>query len=656
MSDVGRYRGTAILAAAFAAVIDIVCYPIVAPATSCMVAGAAFDWMGWLDAMGFDLWAAFWTSGEWFGHVPFMLAGFALTFLVLFGYSVAKEGERTREVDRGIYGDARVIRGAAELNRRNDFWDGTGMPERAGLVLGADVRGYWFDSSVPHALTCGKTGSGKTQLQVLETMHLAMAAGWNVVSTGKPEVLELTADKARELGYETVVLDLTGYPGASRYNPIGLVADAVEAGDTDAAVRTARQVAVDLIPLGGEKNTYFPKAARNMLAACILVVCTADIPRNQKNLASVAALVDRGTAGDDPKDPSAPLKDYIRGLGPTHPAFSPASDLLGDGGATTAGKNVVSTLKEALGIFSDGALRAVTSESAASIRDLIDKKTVLYIEMLDEGDPYGVVYTCFLNQWWQVAQQVCKENGGRMPHETALVLDEIGNLNVKVACLPAIATLGRSMKIHEYLFVQNLKQLNAYNEPGDGGAGRDKLIGSIGTKVALSLSEPEDFKFFTALAGKRTVRSMGTSSQQGSGRSSSGTSYSETAVPLINEWEWQQRIPIRDGLIAVKGGENSKPGREGVFEFPLDYANRTPAGLFFGLGDEEAERQKRSAYYARAKAAAGADAYEVPEPWCPDFDAEDEAAGDDDETAPDDVFKADEENATFEDEWAAWDE
>lgn len=651
----GRYRGTAILAAAFAAVIDIVCYPIVAPATSCMVAGAAFDWMGWLDAMGFDLWAAFWTSGEWFGHVPFMLAGFALTFLVLFGYSVAKEGERTREVDRGIYGDARVIRGAAELNRRNDFWDGTGMPERAGLVLGADVRGYWFDSSVPHALTCGKTGSGKTQLQVLETMHLAMAAGWNVVSTGKPEVLELTADKARELGYETVVLDLTGYPGASRYNPIGLVADAVEAGDTDAAVRTARQVAVDLVPLGGEKNTYFPKAARNMLAACILVVCTADIPRNQKNLASVAALVDRGTAGEDPKDPSAPLKDYIRGLGPSHPAFSPASDLLGDGGATTAGKNVVSTLKEVLGIFSDGALRAVTSESTVSIRDLIEKKTVLYIEMLDEGDPYGVVYTCFLNQWWQVAQQACKENGGRMPHETALVLDEIGNLNVRVACLPAIATLGRSMKIHEYLFVQNLKQLNAYNEPGDGGAGRDKLVGSIGTKVALSLSEPDDFKFFTALAGKRTVRSMGTSSQNGSGRSSSGTSYSETAVPLINEWEWQQRIPIRDGLIAIKGGENSKPGREGVFEFPLDYANRTPAGSFFGLGDEEAERQKRSAYYARAKASAQDEAYEVPEPWCPEFDVDDET-DDDDETAPDDVFKADEENATFEDEWAAWDE
>lgn len=639
----------------FAVIFDAACYPIVAPVIACALAGAVFDWPSWIDSIGPDLWLAFWASGAWLPHLPPMLAALALLFLVLFGYAVAKDAETAREVDGGIYGDSHIVSGVAELGRRNDFWDGSGTPARAGFVLGANKGGYWYDSSVPHAISIGKTGSGKSQFQVLEDMHMFLAAGWNVISTGKPEILELTADKARELGYETIVLDLTGYPGASRYNPIGLVADAVEAGDTDGAVRTARQVAVDLIPLGGEKNTYFPKAARNMLAACILVVCTADIPRRQKNLASVAALVERGTAGEDPKDPSAPLKDYIRGLGPTHPAFSPASDLLGDGGATTAGKNVVSTLKEALSIFSDGALRAVTSESSVSISHLIERKTAVYIEMLDEGDPYGVVYTCFLNQWWQMAQRACKENGGRMPHETALVLDEIGNLNVKVACLPAIATLGRSMKINEHLFVQNLKQLNAYNEPGDGGAGRDKLIGSIGTKVALSLSEPEDFKFFTALAGKRTVRSMGTSSQKGAGRSSSGTSYNEAAVPLINEWEWQNRIPIRDGLIAIKGGENSKPGREGVFEFPLDYANRTPAGPFFGLGDEEAEREKRAAYYARARAAAEGNAYEAPAPWCPEFDADGET-GDDDEVAPDDVFKADEENATFEDEWAAWDE
>ena len=630
------------LAAVFGALIVALAYPVAAPVIASATTGAAFDWSAYLSGLGLPMVPEFWASGSWAGHVPLIALAVAVASLVLYGYMAMKRAQGGREVESGIYGDARIIRGRAELNRRNDFWDGRSAPKSAGLVLGACRGGYWYDSSVPHSLTVGKTGSGKTQLQVLETLHLAMAAGWNVIATGKPEVLELTGDKARELGYEVVVLDLTGYPGASGYNPLDLVVGYFEDGDEDAAVRCARQVAVDLIPLGGEKNTYFPKAARNALSACILLVCTADIPREQKNLASVAAVVNRGTAGEDPKDPSKPLKDYIRALGPGHPAYAPASDLLSDGGATTAGKNVLSTLKEALSIFNDGALRAVTSESTVSIRDLIERRSAVYIEMLDEGDPYSVVFTCFLNQWWQVAQAVCKENGGRVLHETGIVGDEIGNLNCKVACLPSIATLGRSMGIHEWLFTQNLKQLNAYNEPGDGGAGRDKLIGSIGLKVALSLSEPDDFKFFSALTGKRTVRSMGTSSQRSAGRTSASTSYSEAAVPLVNEWEWQNRVAIRDGLIAIKGGENSKPGREGVFEFPLAYASDTPAGPFFGLGDPERNREKCADYYRRAKEAAGAAAPAL-EPWCPDF-----GVGEADADGSDAAIERD--------EWGAWDE
>ena len=138
------------------------------------------------------------------------------------------------------------------------------------------------------------------------------------------------------------------------------------------------------------------------------------------------------------------------------------------------------------------------------------------------------------------------------------------------------------------------------------------------------------------------MRSMGTSSQKGAGRASSGESYSETAVPLINEWEWQNRIPIRDGLIAIKGGENSKPGREGVFEFPLTYANRTPSGAFFDLGDEEAERRKKADYYNRVLAEAGKERHRLPDVWCPDFeDNEDE----EDEKKP----------TAEDDEWSAWD-
>lgn len=205
-----------------------------------------------------------------------------------------------------------------------------------------------------------------------------MAKGWNLIVTGKEELLELTGDKAVELGYGRVVFDLRGYPGANCFSPVDLIADYAESGRVDKAQRTARQTAADLIPLGGEGNTYFPKAARSALTACLLIVAMADIPREQKNVASVCYLVNRGTTGDG-KDPSLPLKEFIRGesVGPDHPAYGAAADFLSDGGVTTAGKNVLSTLEEALTIFNGEGVRRITAKSDFSICGMIRRKTVV---------------------------------------------------------------------------------------------------------------------------------------------------------------------------------------------------------------------------------------------------------------------------------------
>lgn len=517
-----------------------------------------------------------------------------------------------------LLGSACIIKRWANLRRKNDFWNGKGQPTKAGLVLSGTKRGYLYDASIPHYLIVGKTGSGKSQLMMLPSVNLCMAAGANLLITGKSELVELTGDKAAALGYKCVVFDLQGYPCASGFNPIDLVAHYAEAGQVGEAQKTARQVAVDLIPLGGEANTYFPKAARSCLAAIILVVAFADAPHDAKNMASVADTIAMGTSGVG-KDPSSPLKDYLRNLGTSHPAFSLAGDFLQDGGLTTAGKNVISTLREAIGIFSDENIRTITAESTASIDGLFDGKTVAYFHLLEDGDPYQVIYAAFFNQWWRVAQEKAAKNGGRLPRETVILGDEWGNLG-RVDCTPQIATLGRSMGIHANFFVQNIKQLNAYNKPGDNGAGCAKILGSIGGKVALSLADPEDFAFFTKLAGKRTVRTNTTSQQrQGNARSGSSESFNETADDVIHEWEWQNRVAIRDGNIVIKGGENSAPGREGVFEMPLSYANQTPAAAFFGLGTQEKDSAKKRAFYARA--ANAAQSTPKVRTWVPDFDA-----------------------------------
>lgn len=247
-------------------------------------------------------------AGGWQGYLTTTastLEGFCLLALwcaasiaILGAYVAWNEcGKKDRMVRNGVLGDSRLVSSTRELRQKNDFWDGRGAPEKAGLVISGSKKGYLFDSSVPNWAAVGRTGSGKSQLQVLETLHLCMAAAWNLIITGKDELLELTGDTARRLGYHRIIFDLKGYPAASHFNPLDLIVEFADDGQIDLAQRTARQTAADLIPLGGEANTYFPKAARSALTACLLIVALADIPKRQKNMATVCNLVNLGTTG-----------------------------------------------------------------------------------------------------------------------------------------------------------------------------------------------------------------------------------------------------------------------------------------------------------------------------------------------------------------------
>lgn len=573
-----------------------------------------------------------------------LLLGYAgfMGFAVLAAWFYIQPSIEPRKSKSGILGDAKIIKSPLELRRKNDWWDGKGTPKSAGLVLGATKNGYYYDSSVPMSITVGKTGSGKSQFMVLETLHLLMASKWNIIATGKDELLELTGEKAEEVGYEVFVLDLNGYPGASCFNPIDLVVHYFEEGQEGQAMRTARQVAKDLIPISeATAAPYFPKAARSLLTAVILLVALADIPRDQKNMSSVASVITRGTTGDG-ADPSILLKDYIRSLGEDSPVYECASEFLSDGGKTVAGKNVISNLKDALSIFNDTNMREVTARSDVSMHDLIRKQTITYVHLLEENHPYMALFTVFFNQYWRVAQEVARENAGRLPRQTAIVGDELGNCN-RLDCLPEIVTLGRSMRFFAHVFVQNGGQTRRYNNPGDHDAGMNKLLGSMGIKVALSLGANEDFEYFTKLAGKRTVHTQSSSSStQGLfGQSSSGTSYNETADDLIHTWEWQNRTPVRDGSIVIKGGENSRPGREGVFNMPLTHAHNTPAGAYFKLGKSPEEDFKKR-YDFRTKMLLRAPRKKpIPKPWCPD-------------SLIDEVRRSDK-RAIASDEFSAWD-
>lgn len=187
------------------------------------------------------------TSGE--KSVWTALAGSAsclLTTLLLYSWWLS---QKQQAVSKGsLLGDAEVIDDPKRRRKANSTWDGTGTPKQAGLVLGFENGSYLFAPESPHCLTVGRTGSGKSRLILLPTLHLAVEAGFNVVvSDIKSELYELTANKVSEKA-EVVLLDLESPMKGNRFNPLEIITEVIKAGDEARARDYADRLAADLVP------------------------------------------------------------------------------------------------------------------------------------------------------------------------------------------------------------------------------------------------------------------------------------------------------------------------------------------------------------------------------------------------------------------------
>lgn len=321
------------------------------------------------------------------------------------------------------------------------------------------------------------------------------------------------------------------------------------------------------------------------------------------------------------KDPATPLKNYIRKLGTEHPAYKAAAEFLQDNG-TVAGRNVASTLMTGITIIGDEDIEWMLSGSDFTLQQLTTEQCVLFPHCLGEDDPYNVILAAMYNQLWTALQETAAAHGEKLPHPFVILGDEWGNLP-RVSCLGEMVSLGRSMDLHVFVFVQNIGQLNKYNDPGDGGAGVDKILGSMNLQIAMSVMKAHpDGEYFSKLCGMQTThaRTRGTSLQGSSlGFCSYGSSssLSERPVELLAPSSFKDRVPLRDGIIVVKGGENGAPDHEGVFNMPIADATKIRAVReYFNLGTKEEDRIRcEEAERELALRAEFADSY-VPR-WCP---------------------------------------
>lgn len=576
---------------------------------------------------------------------PCMLAWIAFwvaAVLLLSAYS--RISDPKREVEGGILGDATLLDSPSERRKRNICWDGTGDAPGASLVFGFEHGKMIGDPDFAHGWINAKSGSGKSRSLGYASLYWNVMAGATVIYTArKLTEYKLTAEALEAHGVPIYLLDLEKPRRGIRLNLMDALNANVDAGDTAAAQRSARQLAADFIK-HDSKNPYFSNAAKALLAAAALAVSMECPDPAARNLVSVADFIRTGmTAGTD-KDPASPLKDFIRSLGPNHPAYKAAADFLQDNGST-AGRNVASTLMTGITVIGDEDIEWMLSGSDLTLRQLAEEPCVLMPHCLGEDDPYNVVLSAMYNQLWTTLQQVAGEHGDKLPHPFVILGDEWGNLP-RVSCLGEMVSLGRSMDLHVFVFVQNMTQLEKYNDAGDNGAGVDKLLGSMNLQIAMSVMKARpDGEYFSSLCGKHTVRTrtQGTS-RQGIGvetRSGSTDSLAEHAVDLLAPSSFKDRVPLRDGIIVVKGGENGAPGHEGVFRMPIADATKIKAVReFFGLGTREEDRAKSERMERVLDERAASADPSIPR-WCPNFEETKSAA-----TVASEIE---------DDEWGQWD-
>ena len=557
------------------------------------------------------------------GNLQTFFVLFALAFIgiAVFDYTNAKKRNPNRNVKNGILGNARLITSKSEIKKKNVVWDGTGDAPSPSLVFGAIDGKMVGDPAYAHGWVDAKSGCGKTRSIGYASLFWNVKAGASVIfSARKLTEYKLTHKAIEDEGIKCYLLDLEQPKRGARFNLMDAVNGKVRQGDKAGATRAARELASDFIK-EEPKNPYFSTAARGLLTAVILIVALQEeCPMEQKHLGSVARILRVGLTEDD-TDPAAPLKNYIRSLGEDHEAYRAALSFLNDSGSNAA-KNVISTLTNGIQVLSDEGIEWMLSGSDFTLRQLIEEQCVLYPHCMGENDPYNVILSSFYNQLWITLQEVANENEEKLPHPFFILGDEWGNLP-KVNSLGEMVSLGRSMDLRVFVFVQNLTQLNKYNPSSGDNSGVDKLLGSMNLQIAMSVMKPDpDGKYFTQLAGKRTVLAKNESRNKQNGsnaRGNSGESFNEHQVDLFQPSELKERTPLKDGIIVIKGGENSAPEHEGVFNMPVQDATKIPAvKQFFNLGSEEQDKNicKQEETRLREKASKAEAKHEC---WCPDF-------------------------------------
>jgi len=452
--------------------------------------------------------------------------------------------------DYGVHGSARftqphVVMNGKQLSKRNKY--SKANPSKTfetlenGLIVGK-VPGKKQVLIIPretsidnrNVYVVGSSGSGKGQSYVIPNL-LNNRDETIIVTDPKGELFHETAQIKREQGYQVYQVDFINF-NQDRYNLLDYVVDDQDA--QSVSVTIAKNSTKD------GKEDFFMERAQKMLAG-LIVYCKTEIPN-----ASMKDVIDTFNNKVAPDEDE--FRDWVEhDLGSNHPAYQLLKGLTTLGGNTRA--SVTSSFASQVSIFTLNKISKMTSTSDFNFRAFQEQKSVLYVKLPMDDNPFMALTSVFFDQLISQFYKMADANHAKLKIPTIFLLDEFANIG-KIEKYGRVLATCRGLGLSMNTIVQDNGQIEAMY----GKELARSILSNHDTLLFLRSKDMETIKYFSQLAGETTAKvQTGSTSQSGgfmSGKSSASSSQSEQYVkrPLIPEGDLSN-IPKDTCYLFVSG-------------------------------------------------------------------------------------------------------
>ncbi|MCL2745481.1 MAG: type IV secretory system conjugative DNA transfer family protein [Coriobacteriia bacterium] len=474
-----------------------------------------------------------------------------------------------------LHGSSRLLSRPRDLKRAFKVWK-KGKKPKVGLVvggIGANRSKLLYDEII-HALVLGGTGSGKTTSCLIPTIaQLIESETSGIVLDPKGECFAVTGQKAIDTGFKTVCIDFSSSRTSDGWNPLQPALDCareVNGRERQDLASEIRIISSNLIPESSASSPIWTQAARILFSGiCAFVVESEDIPKDMKNLSTVAALA--ALSKED-------LCDIVKRLSFKSHAKHILKPLLEAPDETYGGFQM--NLNTALSIYADPSISGMLAHSGISVEDFLEGKCMVYVRFNSSGKAYDALLAAFVNQMIDGLRRLAESRcNGTLPAPIFFILEEFPQMP-KIDDLAKHISVIRSQGMHLVIAAQDRSQIKAVY-----GKDAPAILNNLATTLFLAASDKEEPKHLEETLGSYTVELKTRSNTRGAnnGSTTESVSYQESKLFRAADLaKWGYEI----GHLVVKNGQ-----AYACSSLPV---SKTFVGDALGLGGVEADADKQA--------------------------------------------------------------